>query len=1404
MSDTKEKTIRIIPFSGKEEDWRMWSRKFLARAKVQEYKEILTGTKKAPAAGTTIDESTDQGKTQKKLQIANEKAYNDLLLSCEEEVSFGAVDEAITTSFPDGDAHQAWTNLKARYESDTPATKILLKKEFSGSALEDANTDPDEWIADLERIRQRLKTLKSEITDEDLIIHILNNLPEEYENMVEAMEIELEDRSNPLKLKTVRERLRSKFQRLKKRNDIEDDKALIVRHQQFKGTCRNCGKYGHKAKDCRSREKNRGQQKNNNNNGNNRSQEDRGPRISGNCNYCGKEGHMERFCFKKKRDEKSDNEKANVAKDDDKEEEFVMVHSMDMHKDNKNHKINENTWLGDTGGTVHMRYSLEGMTDLSPTNIGITIGSGKKLSGTQQGTWHGTVLHSDGHTENITLKEVVYCPELSFNLFSLTKAMSNGGKLGSDGTTITMTKGKQTIRFDRRIQTTNGYLSGVEIAPRTEGEQVTVGLGEGKKINRNTLHKMLGHLSEDKMRATAKNMSWELTGKEMKCEDCALGKSRQKNLRKEIKPRSTSKGERLFIDIAPMKHVSLGGSRYWLIAIDDCTNFVWSYPLKRKSETSKKIRELIKTLKNTHELTTKYIRCDNAGENETLEKDCKDEGLGVTFEYTAPHTPQQNGRAEQMLATLFGSCHSMLNTAQFDESKRRLLWSECVSTATKLQNITMGETKTPHEHLFGQLPDYARNLRIFGEVGICKDNAKRKKAKLENKGKYAMFLGYADNHAGDVYRMLNLSTNKVITTRDVTWVHKMYGEHVGLKRSKYRETVLKLLANPEEEDGDESESTTETDGEDAKEPEEREPPDLGGKEERQLPREVRNLTTFFNPRPGEEAAEIALEAALLGATDSGYGEPTSFREAWDHPDVPTRNKWREAIRHEFNMMLKRGVWRYQRRNTIDPSRRLVGHKWVFKIKRSGIHRARLVALGYSQVPGVDFTANFAPVVSDITLRMVLMMKKRKGWCSKLIDVESAFLYGDLEEEIYMTLPQGLSEFLERDMSENCCRLQRGIYGLVQGARIFWKKFSSILTDKLGFERSKSNNCLFQRKNKVGEVLFCMYVDDAFCVGDKKAVESTFYELSQHFSIKDEGEMGEYVGCSIEENKDHVFLSQPGLIEKLEKKYGKKLQHLQEYKTPMGAGQVILRPMDKDELLDNKTQTEYRSGVGMLLYLLKHSRPDLSNSVRELTKVMDGATKGHLKSLHRVVKYVLTTKNWRLKMNTSNNCEKDWKIKAYSDSDYGGDRDTRRSVSGYIIMVNGCVVSWRSRGQKSVTLSSSEAEYVAASETVTEMLFIKNILEGMGETVILPMKLKVDNVGAIYMAKNQTPGQRTKHVDIRYNYVKELVEKKKLEVEFVRSENNLADVFTKNTREGLNNKLTESYMDKRGNDDENTK
>jgi len=206
---------------------------------------------------------------------------------------------------------------------------------------------------------------------------------------------------------------------------------------------------------------------------------------------------------------------------------------------------------------------------------------------------------------------------------------------------------------------------------------------------------------------------------------------------------------------------------------------------------------------------------------------------------------------------------------------------------------------------------------------------------------------------------------------------------------------------------------------------------------------------------------------------------------------------------------------------------------------------------------------------------------------------------------------------------------------------------------------------------------------------------------------------------------------------------------------------------------------YRSGVGMLLYLTKHSRPDISNAVRELSKVMDGATEAHMKMMLRCIKYILDTREKGLLMQPSEVLDDVWELQAFCDSDYSGDRDKRLSVTGYVIYLLGVVIAWASRAQRNVTLSSTEAEYVAISEVCREILFIAQIMEFLGMTVKRPITVRVDNVGAIYLANNQTTSQRTKHVDVRYHFVREYIEDETVKIVFVKSKDNDADIFTKN-------------------------
>ena len=335
-----------------------------------------------------------------------------------------------------------------------------------------------------------------------------------------------------------------------------------------------------------------------------------------------------------------------------------------------------------------------------------------------------------------------------------------------------------------------------------------------------------------------------------------------------------------------------------------------------------------------------------------------------------------------------------------------------------------------------------------------------------------------------------------------------------------------------------------------------------------------------------------------------------------------------------------------------------------------------------------------------------------------------------------------------------------------------------MKEKLKFEQFENDSCLLKRSDETGDVFLIVYVDDCFVIGDKEAVKNALVGIEKHFAITRSENIEDFIGCRIEKDGDKVLLSQPDLINKMTKKFFDKIKGMKEYEIPASAGTHLIRCNEEEETLSEDEQKEFRSGVGSLLYLLKHSRPDLSNCVRELSKVMDRANKAHQKALYRVIKFVNQTKNRRLVLSPlSENFI--WEIKAYSDSDFAGDTETRKSVSGFIIYLCGAAISWRSKGQKSVSLSSTEAEYMAISEVAMEILYVVGILKFLGIELKYPIEVKVDNIGAVYLAKNATTGNRTKHIDTRYHFVREYIEDGIVKVIFVRSEENDADIFTKN-------------------------
>ena len=400
----------------------------------------------------------------------------------------------------------------------------------------------------------------------------------------------------------------------------------------------------------------------------------------------------------------------------------------------------------------------------------------------------------------------------------------------------------------------------------------------------------------------------------------------------------------------------------------------------------------------------------------------------------------------------------------------------------------------------------------------------------------------------------------------------------------------------------------------------------------------------------------------------------------------------------------------------------------------------------------------------------------------------------------MKIPDGYEAVVTDDKinrKEDCLMLTRTIYGTVQAARQFYRNLSNVLSEKLNMRKCLADQCLFMRKTEKGIVMLAIYIDDTLCIGSKAAIDEFKTDMKKHFCTKEEGVMEEYVGCEVKRTGKHkLFMCQSNLINKLERIFGDKVKGLTFRETPAGPGFTVTRCLIPDQLVSLDEQRSYRSGVGILLYLVKFSRPDISNAVRELSKASDGADNSSFKCLLRTIKYVLDTRNLYLKYEVNPKLmDKNWSIKTFCDSDFAGDKSTRVSVTGYCVYVLDCLVAWKSRSQKHVTLSSTEAEYVAVSDVCTEIMFIRMILEFLGVRVRMPIIVHCDNIGAIFLSYNAKISQRTKHIDTKYRYVGEYVEQGVVKIIFVRSEENVADILTKNVSLETFKKHTVRFLDK---------
>lgn len=527
------------------------------------------------------------------------------------------------------------------------------------------------------------------------------------------------------------------------------------------------------------------------------------------------------------------------------------------------------------------------------------------------------------------------------------------------------------------------------------------------------------------------------------------------------------------------------------------------------------------------------------------------------------------------------------------------------------------------------------------------------------------------------------------------------------------------------------------------------------------------------------AAAVASRAALTKlrqqyslAALADQPDPATLKQALSRPDA---DQWRAAIQAEFASLQQHGTWELVDAATLPAGTRLIDSKWVFKTKRKdGVvvkHKARLVARGFMQQHGIDYEEVYAPTSKHTTLRAVLALAAAHKLVLRQCDFVTAFLNGNLEETVYMQQPPGF----EAGSSNQVCRLRKALYGLKQAPRAWHTRLRAELL-ALGFTSSQADASLFWRREADGQLtLLLCYVDDCLIAGTGSHPDQVITQLASRFDLTDLGDPSVFVGVQIQRDikAGTISISQERMAHELVEKYG--LGECKPKATPLSVA-VKLSKEDGD-LLDAAAAREYRELVGSLLYLTCCTRPDLAQAVGALTRYTAAPTSAHWTAAKGVLRYLASTAPLGITFGRSSSSPSDVLI-GYADANYGGDIDTRRSTTGYAFILFGGVVSWSSRLQHTVAVSTAEAEYMAAAGAVKEALWLKTLLRDIGLQVPAPLIIYGDNQAAIKLLKHPIASARSKHIDIIYHFARERVAAGEIEFVYISTSLMVADCLTK--------------------------
>lgn len=489
-------------------------------------------------------------------------------------------------------------------------------------------------------------------------------------------------------------------------------------------------------------------------------------------------------------------------------------------------------------------------------------------------------------------------------------------------------------------------------------------------------------------------------------------------------------------------------------------------------------------------------------------------------------------------------------------------------------------------------------------------------------------------------------------------------------------------------------------------------------------------------------------------------EPTTMEEALASDQA---SEWKLAMDDEYASLIANKTWELEKPPThVTP----IPVKWVYKVKRDGAgnierYKARLVVKGFRQREGIDYQEVFAPVSKYSTLRAVLAVAAHEDLEIHQLDIKTAFLNGELEEDVWCEQPPGY------ESGEGmACHLVKSLYGLKQAPRAWHLRLKAEL-EKMGFAESCADPGLFI-KNSGTPIYLLIYVDDiALVCKDTSELQATKTKIMEVFEARDLGPSSYFLGMDIIRDRANrtIMLAQHRLTNDLLAKYG--MEEAKSLCIPLSPATKLTKEGESLDVIEHP----YAQLIGSLMYLSICTRPDIAQAVGALARYMANPTETHWQAAKGVLRYLAGTRDYGIMFGTSEGLE------VYCDADYAGDVDTRRSTTGYAFILNGGVISWSSRLQQTVAASTTEAEYMAAASAIKEALWMRRLLTELGQDPGT-ITIKADSQSAIKILKNPIISMRSKHIDVIYHFARERVARKDVAFAYVRTEDMVADGLTK--------------------------